>query len=533
MRRRELRTFCRIVAGCNNGSAVILGVALLCTLMGCKDDYPLHRAAAYGDMVMLRDLLADGADPNVTDEDGDTPLHAAAVGGQVLAAELLLASGVNVNARNHSNDTPLHYAATVQSRGSVACGEFLIANGADVNAVSGDKDTALYLAARRNSPRLVHALVTAGANVDLKGTWGTPMRVAVMWNRPEIVKVLLEADTKIHAEEVPPYTDILDLAAEMKKTAIVEILLDSIDVRAAAKSGRTRLHHASIYGQIGVARGLLERGAEINAKDRRGETPLDYAVWGDEEEMAEFLRSYGGVQEAAVDDCPRFASEADMLREVEKRLAEGGDIDDKDISGNTALHKAAQAGHLELTRFLVEKGADINPYGNNRNFTPLHLAVLYRRSAVARLLIESGAVLDRADRDGKLPLHWASMDNQQELVELMLNRGADVNYDGGAGTALVLVAGSDLLEMARLLIDRGATVNTSNEGVESPLHQAVRNLRLPMARLLVAAGADVNAREPLGIPPLVCVPPGKEDTDAMVELLRQHGAKTLGVKRLR
>ena len=217
---------------------------------------------------------------------------------------------------------------------------------------------------------------------------------------------------------------------------------DAIDA-ADQPGGLTALHVAMLNNYTELARWLLERGANPNAPDGKGEAPLHAA--------AIFDRRPG---------CP-------MTRLL---LAHGADVGARDPQGETPLHRAAFHGHTALAALLLSHGADIQA-GDGRGETPLHLAC----APTAHL----------------------------DMIRLLIQRGADLNAEGEIGAAplhAAILIGST--EAARALLEAGARVDATNRSGHTPLHYAAIFGRSAIAAELIRRGAPVNARDREGKTPL-------------------------------
>jgi ankyrin repeat protein len=179
------------------------------------------------------------------------------------------------------------------------------------------------------------------------------------------------------------------------------------------------------------------------------------------------------------------------------------DVHSQDFTDDsTPLHLASEMGHVKVSRFLLERGADVtaqNEYGS----TPLHLASLEGQVEVACMLIERGADLTALNEYGSTPLHLASERGHAEVAIVLIERGADVTAQNMYGeTPLSLASWKGEAKVADMLIKHGADLTAQNEHGSTPLHLASERGYVEVASMLIERGADVTAQNKYGETPL-------------------------------
>ncbi|MCP4624633.1 MAG: hypothetical protein GY850_14050 [bacterium] len=169
---------------------------------------------------------------------------------------------------------------------------------------------------------------------------------------------------------------------------------------------------------------------------------------------------------------------------IKSLVDDGADVNERDKLGETPLHVAAMSGYREIASLLLENGADLNA-GDVRGLTPVHMAAWRGNRDMVDLLLNHGADINARDKDGLTPMHTAALDGRKETVALLIDKGADVNAKSKKSlTPLHAAALSGDRETVSLLIDKGADVNARSEDGLTPLDIASRRDHQEVALLL-------------------------------------------------
>ncbi|XP_062921689.1 ankyrin repeat and sterile alpha motif domain-containing protein 1B-like isoform X2 [Mobula hypostoma] len=194
-------------------------------------------------------------------------------------------------------------------------------------------------------------------------------------------------------------------------------------------SGYTPLHHAALNGQKEVVEMLLKNDASTNIADNKGCYPLHLAAWKGDAQIVRLL-IHQGPSHAKVNE-----QNAIECKDLKKYGPFDPYINAKNNDNETALHCAAQYGHSDVVKVLLEELTDPT-MRNNKFETPLDLAALYGRLEVVKMLLIAHPNLLSCNTKKHTPLHLAARNGQRAVVQVLLEAGMDINYQTEKGSAL-------------------------------------------------------------------------------------------------
>ncbi len=218
------------------------------------------------------------------------------------------------------------------------------------------------------------------------------------------------------------------------------------------------------------------------------------------------------------------------------------------------LHRASEAGHIDIVKYLLSRGADIDSR-NNANQSPLLYAAFRGKPAIVSLLLEKGADFRALDRYGRTVLHYPVREGHKDVVEILVKKGMSITVEDGMGVsplrfaierghaeimdifvtsksldvgsdsgrlALHLAAAQGQKEIADLLIAKGASTTTKDDMGATLLHNAATGGLPELSRRLIEDGALLNEPDARGRTPLHNAV--KRGSFEIVKLLVEEGA---------
>jgi ankyrin repeat protein len=341
---------------------------------------------------------------------------------------------------------------------------YALAQGADPRATEPDGTTPLHYAAHQADIRLVEALLKAKVDPNARNEFGaTPLAEAATTGDAAVIGLLLKAGA---------------------------------DVESANPEGQTALMVVARTGRVDAAKLLLRHGADVNAKEQWG--GQNALMWASAQGHPEMIRL---LLKAGADPNSRGA-----IRDWQRRVTSEPRPKGMNRGGFTPLLYAAREGCIDCARELLAGGADINR-ADPEQTTPLVLALMNLRFAMADFLIDAGADVDRWDLYGQTPLYVAIDMNT-------LPRGGRPDLPSEDATSGLDVARHLLMKGANpniplklrppyrnYIFDRGGDQILSTGA--TPLLRAAKGGDVEAVRLLIGSGASIGLANDDGITPLM------------------------------
>jgi ankyrin repeat protein len=352
--------------------------------------FPLSLACANGSGAMAKRLLAAGASVRTALPSGESPLMTCARTGAADAVRLLAERGADVNAREtHRGQTALMWAAGGKHPDAVKA---LLERGADANAVSTGGFTPLMFAAREGDPESLRLLLAAGARIDattpagesalliaaasVSGVTARDYRVIPERSGHEAAAMLLvERGANVNQADTFGMT-ALHYSVESGKPELLKALIAhraTIDARLtqglpfrrgdyvsrAGYAGATPFWLAAMYGEVETMKVLVAAGADWRLPSRNGTTPLMVAA---------------GLGQTD----SRIVPEATLLEAVKYLVSLGGDVNEANTGGQTAVHGAAGISAHSIIGYLASQGANLEAK-DKRGSTPIDVTHIIQR----------------------------------------------------------------------------------------------------------------------------------------------------------
>lgn len=431
------------------------------------DGVRLYYYVKNGNFEKVRSKLRKDANPNFKNKDnGKTPLMIACKDRNQKMIQTIILSGADVSLTDH-NDTPaLFYAVKAGDLNSV---KLLVQKHDNTNHKDKNGQTALLIACEEDHTDIVEFLLTKKVDIKVQNKIQmTPMLISSKNGNKKIMKMLLKADAQL-CDETLEGIGILGMASINNNIAMVTWLL---------ASGKMR---------------------EVDVKDKLERTPL-------------YLCSYKGL--------------SDMVKLLHKY---GANLNHKDADNTTALMVASQEGHLSIIEYLLKNKVDhrvtskkglsahsyavlnnkvevvsiLETYGCGSQVAQMSLQSKLLMAcfegnevAVQELLVGNNHLVNSVTFDNKTPIMLASQEGFVNIIKVLQDKGADINYQCETGfNALFYAVIGNQVKVIRYLLDNGSSVNSTDKDGKTPLMIAGQNGYTEIVDLLINYIQDINVTD--------------------------------------
>ncbi|KAF3223692.1 hypothetical protein TWF679_000129 [Orbilia oligospora] len=552
-------------------------------------DTVLSVAAAGGHKDVVELLIKEGANLENKNRNGKTPLWSAVSNRRETITRLLIEAKGDISVKDYDGKTLISFAAGRRDKGilllliervmdaeleemyyETACAaaqygyedimKRLIERGVNLGPATWYRLrgwfaglTPLWHAIKARQEGVARLIVNAGANVEEEYNFEKPIFFALRNGYDDFVRILAgRANLEVEEKEINTPLSVaisnrqrgcvelllgngalvkpnaLSEALRNKDEDMIKLLLGAMQNPNAARDAwnGTLLMAAVFYGHESTIKFLIQKGADIQARDMNGETPLSIAI----------RKAYNAVgrlpdvdigegassdDESEDDECELLVA-ARRREEVVRLLLEnvedvyeatdlmwytmsrgGGDIArlligkvaslEGDDRRRTALLCAAANGNGDIVRTLVRAGIDLE-LKNNAGATPLMAAIYFNYKGIAEFLIVNGASLETRTEYGETPLSIAALGGREEIVQLLIHHKANLEAkDDNIQTPLSIAAKNGCESTVRLLVEKGADWRTVDEDGNTPLSLARKNEHESIAQFLMDISREVKA----------------------------------------
>lgn len=411
-------------------------------------------------------------------------------------------SNRNANMRFDDGQTSLHIAAILGHKSIVY---YLLENNAETSVQDSSGATPLHEAVRYGNLEIVLALLNSGANIDAKDNLGkTPVMVIMPQDKINEIYVIFQKFNADFTEKDMFGDTVLHNAAMMNVNGdvVAELINGGANVNARNKEGVTPLEIAVQKNNVELANYLTLSGANIHTQDTKGQSPLSLALASTPQMLEAVVNSSNSCMQDSDGNTPlHVALLKDVpLSKVQYIISLTDDVNIRNKDGNSPLFITVLKNRQKVGEMLLAKKADIFSANTNNN-SPLRLALKYGGSVQDWLITPN--TIGLRDGSGNSVLHYAAEWQYADAIENLFAKGADINAKNANGeTCLFSAAKTNNEKIIKLILNGGADILARDNLGSTAMHMAVRWDAPRSVDALVQRGANINAQNRAGKSPL-------------------------------
>jgi ankyrin repeat protein len=472
--------------------------------------------------LVAKNLIDATESTNALNKESFSPLMKAIYSGNIQRVKDQLKRSENLNYKDENNWSALHLTTHPDSSGGDALQAniaiLLIKAGANINILGPQEKTTLDKAISNHRQRVADVLLTENTDISIKDETGkTALMTAVQTENLDILKKLTTSET-VNTQDNYGWSALhfisyrLSKKEDLLQNEIVDFLIQSgANINLQNRNGFTPLHLAIKNSAQYTSQALIDNGADITLKDKNGQTPLMHAVRGGDISLIKNIIVLPQNLDAKDNNgwtAFHFLFENEILRSDEKQaeiarllINAGADINIQTNDKSSALHLAIERNYQFVTQVLIKAKAAPS-LRNNKNMTPLMVAVQSGNLPIVKKLAKLPQNLDLKQENGWTALHFTAYSESKggdktlaKIADVLIAAGADLNSKINTGeTALSVAIGNEYPLVATTLLNARASVDLTDNNGWTPVMLAVYLGKIDIIKQALPLSSDLNIK---------------------------------------
>uniref|UniRef100_A0A1I8GXM6 ANK_REP_REGION domain-containing protein n=1 Tax=Macrostomum lignano TaxID=282301 RepID=A0A1I8GXM6_9PLAT len=405
-----------------------------------------HLAVQAESLELLRFLDQKGCFLDQEDKSGKTPLMLACEKKKMALINFLLARNCFPKSFSKDGRQVIHVAC---ESGKAHIAKRFIDLGVPVHAADSSGISTLMLAAQSGSSEIIEALITRKQQlVEMKDIFGkSALEYAIVWDQEKVINQLIDAGCNVDNQQKDGRTPLMLAIASTSKSAdeVVQTLIEhGCSVDAVTEDGFNAAHVACKYNKLQVLKVLMEKGVSIESLTKSSDSCLTLAVPKGSAELIGLLVD-AGLSKSHINCEGHSAVSLGYQRGNEEVLSKLLPVSDSDVSnkyanGNTLLHLACEGGLKKLIESLLDRDPTLLEAKNSKLETPVHVASRCSKLELVDLLLQRGADINSADEMGETPLFMAISAGNFTICKSILDKKPDLSLLNSEGVSAMAKA---------------------------------------------------------------------------------------------
>jgi ankyrin repeat protein len=349
--------------------------------------------------------------------------------------------------------------------------KFLLGKGIDINAKTKKGLTALQIAAHGGNPGhldVIKLLCTSGAKINEYSPYKSPIHIAMLNTKSDIVDVLVQLGADLYT--FYDGTTVLHYAVHTKHKTLLSTLIDKQfpmgfrDEKGETAFGQFLVHQSE--DDLDFLDVLIKSGVNLNEPVHLYKNYYEYPI--------------------------HLAVCKGHMKVLEQLVKAGANLYQKDEYGDTIAHMAVKKAREDIVEYIYKTFAMDLTHTNIFGNTPLHLAADERHKCCLQTILASchNSCINAQNKEGYTALHLAAMSYRLDIVEILVNNGADIHIRCNEGDSPLFVSTDK--EISKYLIEKGVDIHTRfNDGC-TLLFSANS---IPLYTYYLSLGLDINAQD--------------------------------------